>query len=72
MLLEAIVFRKPGETDDLVMSMVIACRMVNYISTFEDDIFDVVNRTLEAMENLSDDESFDEYDEPNAQLDYFR
>ena len=37
---------QPGETDDLVMSMVIACRMVNYISTFEDDIFDVVNQNI--------------------------
>ena len=48
------------------MSMVIACRMVNYISTFEDDIFDVVNQNIRGDGELdrSDDEPFDEYDEP--------
>jgi hypothetical protein len=57
---------QPGETDDLVMSMVIACRMVNYISTFEDDIFTVVNQNIRGDGEIdrSDDEPFDEYDEP--------
>lgn len=35
-----------GETDDLVMSMILCVRMINYISTFEDEIYDVVNSNL--------------------------
>ena len=38
---------KPGQTDDLVMSpMVIAIRMVEYVSSFEDDVYNVVNSSL--------------------------
>jgi hypothetical protein len=57
---------QPGETDDLVMSMVIACRMINFISTFEDDIFDVVKQNVrgEGEDDLSSDDPLDEYDEP--------
>ena len=56
---------QPGESDDLVMSMVIACRMINYISTFEDDIFTVVNQNIGDGTGPSDDDGpLDEYDEP--------
>jgi len=37
---------KTGETDDLVMAMLLAVRLINYISSFEDDVFDVVNNSL--------------------------
>jgi len=37
---------KPGEYDDLVMSLVIAVRMIQYIGTFEEDIYDSVNAGL--------------------------
>ena len=39
---------KPGETDDLVMAMVLNIRMVEYISTFEDDVYNVMNSSLGA------------------------
>lgn len=54
---------KPGEHDDLVMSMLIAIRMINYIGTFEDDVYEVVNNSLNT---LTDEfgSSLDEYDEP--------
>ena len=73
MLQEEIVSQhNPGETDDLVMSLVICCRMINYIASFEDDIFEVVNQNLGGDDNFDDNKSIDEYDEPYAQLDYFR
>lgn len=37
---------KPGEHDDLVMSLVLAVRMINFIATFEDEVYDVVNSNL--------------------------
>jgi hypothetical protein len=47
------------------MSMVIACRMINYISTFEDDIFTVVNQNIgDGTRPNDDDGPMDEYDEP--------
>ncbi len=53
---------KSGEHDDLVMSMLIAMRMISYIGTFEDDVYSMVNSSLGI------DDSFggpaDEYDEP--------
>lgn len=49
---------KPGETDDLVMAMLLVVRMIAYISSFEDTIFDNVNSSL----NDYDDD--DEYDGP--------
>ena len=55
---------QPGETDDLVMSLVICCRMINYIASFEDDIFEVVNQNLGGDDNFDDNKPIDEYDEP--------
>ena len=46
------------------MSMIIACRMINYISTFEDDIFTVVNQNIGDGDGPNDDGPYDEYDEP--------
>lgn len=37
---------KPGEHDDLVMSLVLNLRMIEYIATFEDDVYDAVNSNL--------------------------
>lgn len=54
---------QPGETDDLVMSMIVNMRMINYISTFEDDVFSVVNTSLGEGGEIEDDYR-DEYDEP--------
>ena len=54
---------QPGESDDLVMSMMTACRMISYISTFEDDIFTVVNQNI-GDGSRPDDGPYDEYDEP--------
>ena len=54
---------QPGETDDLVMSMIVNMRMINYISTFEDDVFSVVNTSLGESGEIEDDYR-DEYDEP--------
>ena len=53
---------KPGQTDDLVMSMVLALRMVDYISTFEDDVYNAVSSGLGW--NSFDDEDGDDYDQP--------
>ncbi len=50
---------KPGETDDLVMSMLINIRMIEYIGSFEDQVYDSVNSSLG---NDLDDE--DDYDGP--------
>lgn len=49
---------KPGEHDDLVMSLILAVRMINYIATFEDEVFDVVNSNLsrDALSEYGDDE----------------
>ena len=60
---------QPGDTDDLVMSMLIAVRMINYIASFEDSVYDVVNQNIKGADESSfdDDDSsgpFDEYDEP--------
>lgn len=52
---------KPGEHDDTVMALVLAIRMINYIATFEDTIYDVINSNL-AGEAL--DDYLDEFDEP--------
>lgn len=51
---------KPGEHDDLVMSMLTVVRMINYISTFEDEVHNIVNNSLGLDEWNSDDD----YDEP--------
>ena len=55
---------QPGETDDLVMSLVICCRMISYIASFEDDIFEVVNQNIGDGNRYDDDKPLDEYDEP--------
>ena len=51
---------KPGQTDDLVMSLLIAIRMITYIGTFEDEVFSAVNNSLSKDEFLQEDE----YDSP--------
>jgi len=51
---------KPGEHDDLVMSMLTVVRMTIYISTFEDSVHHVVNNSL----GLDEWNSQDDYDEP--------
>jgi hypothetical protein len=45
---------KPGEMDDLVMAMMLQVRMVNYISTFEDAVYSVVNSGI--VDNDYDDD----------------
>lgn len=35
-----------GSTDDLVMSMIIACRMIGYIASFEDVVYDKVHQNI--------------------------
>jgi hypothetical protein len=51
---------KPGEHDDLVMSMIIVLRMIGYISTFDDSVYSVVNNSL----GFDEFSSNNEYDEP--------
>jgi len=53
---------KPGEYDDLVMSLVIAVRMIQYIGTFEEYVYDQVNSGLGADGLI--DEDFDDSDGP--------
>jgi len=53
---------KPGEYDDLVMSLVIAIRMIQYIGTFEEHVYDQVNSGLGADGLYEDD--FDDSDGP--------
>ena len=59
-----------GETDDLVMSMLIAVRMITYIASFEDAVYEAVNQNIKGIEEKGyaddDDEThpYDEYDEP--------
>lgn len=51
---------KPGEHDDLVMSLILAVRVINYLATFEDDVYDAVNSNL--VNVLEDDP--DDWDGP--------
>lgn len=37
---------KPGETDDLVMSLVLAIRVIAYVSTFDDDVYNRINSSI--------------------------
>ena len=53
---------KPGEYDDLVMSLVIAVRMIQYIGTFEEGVYDQVNSGLGADGLYEDD--YDDSDGP--------
>jgi len=48
---------KPGETDDLVMSMLINIRMIEYIGSFEDQVYDSVNSSL--GNDLEDEDDYD-------------
>ena len=53
---------KPGATDDLVMALIIAVRMTEYISAFEDDVYNAVNSSLSVDPN--DPDSLDDSDYP--------
>ena len=48
---------KPGEMDDLVMAMMLNVRMINYISTFEDAVYDVVNSGIVDTDDYDDDDA---------------
>jgi len=52
---------KPGEHDDTVMSMVLIVRLISYIATFEDKVYDVINANL--ANNMLDDYE-DDWDAP--------
>jgi len=56
---------KPGEHDDLVMSFLLGVRMISYISTFEDEVYNIVNSNLTNAEIMIPE---DEYDEPMPYL----
>ena len=47
---------KPGQTDDLVMALVVAIRMIEYVSTFEDDVYNAVNSSLTYNPQDDDDD----------------
>lgn len=47
---------KPGMMDDLVMAMMLNVRMVNYISTFEDAVYSVVNSGIVDVDDDYDDD----------------
>lgn len=53
---------QPGEQDDLVMALLVAVRMINFISTFEDDVYTAINSNL--ANDFLDDFAVDEYDLP--------
>jgi hypothetical protein len=45
--------------------MLVSVRMISYISTFEDDVFEVINASLGDKNRDDDLDQFrDEYDEP--------
>ena len=55
---------KPGEHDDLVMSFMLGIRMINFISTFEDEVFTAVNSTLANPRDYGDyDQEWDDNDD---------
>ena len=53
-----------GSTDDLIMSMLVACRMIAYIGTFEDSVYDVMNSNIGDGTIYGNDSFDDGYDEP--------
>jgi hypothetical protein len=53
---------KPGQSDDLVMSLTLGLRMIDFISTFEDDVYNAVNSGLGWDDFNSDDD--DDWDQP--------
>jgi len=57
---------KEGAMDDMVMSLMLNVRMINYISTFEDSIYDAVNSSLglNSVRNDDEDETGSEWDSP--------
>ena len=54
---------KEGAMDDLVMSLVLNVRMIDYISTFEDSIYDAVNSSL-GLNSMRSDEIEDAWESP--------
>ena len=57
-----IVSKQSRATDDLVMALIIAVRMTEYISAFEDDVYNAVNSSLSVDPN--DPDSLDDSDYP--------
>ena len=55
---------RPGDSDDLVMSMMIAVRVIDYVSTFEDEVYDAVNNSLGVDSLYSTGGDDDDYDDP--------
>ena len=55
---------KSGETDDLVMSMALVVRMINFIATFEDDVYDAVTSSIANGGHNYADMPEDPWDEP--------
>ena len=55
---------KPGASDDLVMALIIAIRMTEYISAFEDDVYNAVNNSLTINIDGSNDDGMDDNDYP--------
>ena len=53
---------KPGQSDDLVMSLTLGLRMIDFISTFEDEVYNAVNSGLGWDDFNSDDD--DDWDQP--------
>lgn len=53
-----------GSTDDLVMSMLVACRMIAYIGTFEDSVYDVMNSNIGDGTVYGSSDNDSGYDEP--------
>ena len=58
---------KPGEHDDLVMSFLLGVRMITYIASFEDEVYNIVNSNL-SNSDLALQEEMDEYDQPMPYL----
>ena len=46
---------KPGETDDLVMSMIINARLIKYVATFDEGVYDSVTTNLSDYDDNDDD-----------------
>jgi len=46
---------KPGDTDDLVMSMLFALRLVKIIATYEEDVHDAFNSSLGPAGSIEDE-----------------
>jgi len=56
---------QPGETDDLVTSTIVNVRMISYIASFEEDVFDIVNSSIGEGRDRDEINQFrDEYDDP--------